>query len=318
MYYRSLQAHSNSSINSLCVIKSTNFVLTGGGNDCLVRLHNLGEDKIQSTSFPREHITSINSIDVCNSGETFVSGGGDTVNVWDVIKQSRLVRYQSSNDQIRDEILDCKILNENLIVSCGSNCYANFHDMRQPRRTRPIYSVKAGNDTLNSLDYSPTSQVLSVASLDGRLTRIDLRKQELIRDSFDNGGLLNVTLCADDITVITFEDGTIKLCNSNDLQEISEVTLSDKKLSYRISTDVIKDYYSKDEYIISGSECGSVHMWTHNPVSHAISGFRTLTPNYALDGEASSILGVVRFVASSNRLLSSSENGILHIWENVI
>ena len=97
MYYRSFQAHNNSSINSLCLIKSTNFVLSGGGNDCLVRLHNLSNDHVQSTTFPKEHITAVNSIDVSDSGEIFVSGGGDTINVWDLVKQCKLMRFQSIN-----------------------------------------------------------------------------------------------------------------------------------------------------------------------------------------------------------------------------
>ncbi|CUM53652.1 uncharacterized protein AC631_00798 [Debaryomyces fabryi] len=318
MYYRSFQAHNNSSINSLCLIKSTNFVLSGGGNDCLIRLHNLNNDSVQSTTFPKEHITAVNSIDVSSSGETFVSGGGDTINVWDLVKQCKLMRYQSINDQIRDEVYDCKILNDSLVVSCGTNCFVNFHDLRQPKRTKPIYSVKAGNDNLNSLDYNPISKVLSVGSLDGRLTRIDLRNQEVIRDTFECGGLLNVRLCPRDMTLITFENGKLKLCDSNDLLINSEVTLSNDKLTYRIASDVIKDYYSDTEYIMSGSETGIVYLWKHNPTDQTVSEFKILEPPLLQYTDKSRILSVVKFIASSNRLICSSENGLLHIWENVL
>lgn len=318
MYYRSFQAHTNSSINSLCLIKSTNFVLSGGGNDCLIRLHNLNNENVQSTTFPKEHITAVNSIDVSNSGETFVSGGGDTINVWDLVRQCKLMRYQSINDQIRDEVFDCKILNDSLVVSCGTNCFVNFHDLRQPKRTRPIYSVKAGNDNLNSLDYNPISKVLSVASLDGRLSRIDLRNQEIIRDLFECGGLLNVRLCPNDMTLITFEDGTLKLCDSNDLQTKTEVTLSKDKLTYRITSDVIKDYYSDTEYIISGSEIGVVYMWERNPMDQTATAFKILEPPLLQSPDKSRILSVVKYISSSNRLICSSENGFLHIWENVL
>lgn len=318
MYYRSFQAHNNSSINSLCLIKSTNFVLSGGGNDCLVRLHNLSNDHVQSTTFPKEHITAVNSIDVSDSGEIFVSGGGDTINVWDLVKQCKLMRFQSINEQIRDEVFDCKILNDSLVVSCGTNCFVNFHDLRQPKRTKPIYSVKAGNDNLNSLDYNPISKVLSVASLDGRLTRIDLRNQEVIRDGFDCGGLLNVRLCPGNRTLITFEDGKLKLCDSNDLQIMLEVTLSNDKLIYRITSEVIKDYYSETEYIISGSETGVVCMWKHDPADHTVTDFKTFEPPLASCTDSSRILSIVRFIASSNRLICSSENGLLHIWENIL
>lgn len=318
MYYRSFQAHNNSSINSLCLIKSTNFVLSGGGNDCLIRLHNLNNDSVQSTTFPKEHITAVNSIDVSSSGETFVSGGGDTINVWDLVKQCKLMRYQSINDQIRDEVYDCKILNDSLVVSCGTNCFVNFHDLRQPKRTKPIYSVKAGNDNLNSLDYNPISKVLSVGSLDGRLTRIDLRNQEVIRDTFECGGLLNVRLCPRDMTLITFENGKLKLCDSNDLLIKSEVTLSNDKLTYRIASDVIKDYYSDTEYIMSGSETGIVYLWKHNPTDQTVSEFKILEPPLLQYTDKSRILSVVKFIASSNRLICSSENGLLHIWENVL
>lgn len=317
MYHRSFRAHTNSSINSLCLVESTNFVLSGGGNDCSIRLHNLNEAEVQSSDFPKEHISAVNSIDISESREAFVSGGGDTIVVWDLVKQRKLTRYQSTNSNIRDEIFECKILNDNLVVSCGSNCFVNFYDLRQSQRTKPIFSIKAGNDNLNSLDYDPGSTLLSVASLDGSLASVDLRKNELITDRLDNGGLLHVRFCPKYRTLITFEDGTVKLCSTPGLQIITDVKLPTRKLTYSITSELVSDYYDNTDYIISGSESGSVHMWKYNPVSHTAAAFKTLEPQ-SQGTDTSHILSVVKFNKSSNRLISSSENGILHIWENVL
>lgn len=313
MNYNYIHAHQNSSINSVAHIECTNFVLTGGGNDCSVKLHNLSE--CLSTTLPREHTRAINSISLSQSKEFFCSASQDNIVIWDLVKHMKINRVQATNDQTRDQILDCKILNNNIIVSCGTNYRLNFFDLRQANKVRPLHSITIGNDNLNTMDFL-SNYVLSIGSSNGNLYSVDLRNQEIITDKFENGSIVSID-ALDDSCLLQFENGLAKFFDLKKEETRFEINTFQDPINYKTNSLIIKDYYKEEiKYIISGSEEGCINLWQGERESFR--KYNSLEIKSHELSKESLIINNVRFDSTKNRIVGASGSGMLHIWDNVL
>ncbi|CUM64176.1 uncharacterized protein PRCAT00001769001 [Priceomyces carsonii] len=316
MNYFSIEAHKNSSVNSLRLVENTQFAITGGGNDFLVKLHNLLES--YSQTLPKEHTNAVNSIAIAKTRDFFCSTSNDVVVLWDIVKQQKVQKLvaSESEDTVRDQIMDSSILNDNLVAVCGTNHRVKFFDLRQKQRSRPIFSLAAGDDNLNTLNFQENN-ILSIGSSNGNMYSIDLRNQNLITDLFVNGSITSIDGYEEGL-LITFDIGLIELIDfksSKRMLKLSEPCLA----SYKLNSQLIKDYYSNGLYYIAGaSEYGTIHLWSFyfDDPDHIYKA-KELHPKI-LDSKESGILNIVRFASNSNRLVSSSGDGMLHIWDNLI
>lgn len=316
MKYKSIKVHSNSSINALSTIGGTNFILTGGGNDNLVKLTHLEDEEV--FEFPKEHLGSINSID--HLDELVVSSGEyDTLVLWDLMKRYKLNKYKTDPISIlNNSIMDAKIYKD-LLILCGTNCQLNFHDLRASQ-LKPITILKDSTDSLTLFDYCPSTYSVSAASLDGKVYSYDLRKSEVQYSSESKEDSILDLVIYDKYLLLTFESGKVQLVNMND-KEV-ECERNGGLLNHRVNSILIDCYYDgKKKYIASGSETGQINLWRwsmdENKTTDKINNFEFFkamkTKNKSLN-----LLNTVRFVNSSNRLISSSGDGIVHIWDNVI
>lgn len=315
LHYRFFEAHSHSAVNSICPVNNTSFILTGG-DDSKIRLHNIEEEQVRSTELKKEHIGSVNSINTNATGEIFVSGGDDTVVLWDLTKQNKIRRY-SPGHRGRNEIYNCQILNENLIVSCGTSRLVSFYDLRQPNHTKPVFSVQTGEDVLSSMIYEPNSHRLLVASINGDISILDLAKNELISRNLVDSGILSICLLSNTL-LTTSESGSVELFSYPDFEYFETARISQQNFSYRINSDLASDYYNSSQHIISGSEDGNVKKWVFNPKKKRIEDLQTLEASTDLQNPISKVLSITKFVPWSNRLLCSGANGVLHMWENFL
>ncbi|CCE85293.1 Piso0_004879 [Millerozyma farinosa CBS 7064] len=317
MKSRSIEIHPSSSINAICPIPNTELVATGGGNDSLVKLFRLNEHEPMLQEVGKEHLNGVNSLDVVSSGEELVSGGGSNVVVWDLVKQCKITNFRSTASAVRDDILGCKILNNSLVASCGSGCHTSIFDLRNSQRSKPVFSLQMGRDSLTCIDYNDVGRnAMTVVSLDGNSYTVDFRKKELITDIMGHGSILYVKTYSEAKNVLTFDDGNVRIGSLGTIDEGMTFKISDSSLSYRINADLVSDYYSSSEHLFSGTERSQVSMWTIDSKNNTEPSFKTLFPRKRRKPGDEDIIGVVKFLAHSNRLVASSATGYLHIWDD--
>ncbi|KAK6458416.1 WD40-repeat-containing domain protein [Scheffersomyces xylosifermentans] len=342
MKYGYVRAYDNSSINSFSFVKSSNnpnLVLTGGGNDYEIKLFRLESPKEDQTEvckdgpmrvFPKIHSNSINALDCAQAGYVFVSSSNDQIVVVDMVTQKKL--YSVSNlpmkkaqdddeslsltqsSHARDEVLDCKFLTDDLVASCGVNHHLNMFDLRQSRKA-PVFSVNMGDDNLNSLGFNTVSDgqdytitQVSVGSSNGNLYSIDIRKQQLITDPFEDfGSIVDVYREGSNRSVLTFDNGEVVLFNIENSTTESHFNIG-KKLNYKMNAEIIKSY------VLRGTDEGTVELNRLNgDVFEKMEIFSQLAPT----DSAGRILNIVRYQDELNRVVSTSGNGIIHIWDDI-
>lgn len=319
MIYRSLLAHENSSINSICKVPSTDFYLTGGGNDSIVKLHSLGTETTSSSALPKEHLGSINSICIAGSGNNFASSADSTIVLWDTVKRCKIGRYRSDQTRSSNVIFDTKILKENLLVCGGTGSEVLFFDLRQRNRLLPVFSLKGGNDTLTAIDYDEERDNMIVGCMDGNLRRVDFRKQLMITDPIDKSGLLYAQNCTNERSLAVSEAGSVIVYDENSQEVAAKASLVASSFTFKVTATILKDLYSELEYIVSGSETGGIYVWTldRKNDSFDLPLHEVLRPPVS-SGKMASVLGIVDYLPQTNRLVCSSGNGILHIWDDFL
>lgn len=320
MQYRWFQAHEQSLVNAVCFVGSTNYVLTAGGNDVIVKLHSVDSGG-KSHLFPREHVKCVNDLDCVRVGNSFISGGGDVVVLWDLVKHTRLQKLRGG---AKDNILACKYLDLDLVAACGSNRELRLYDLRQENRQKPVFCATFGDDNLTCLDYA--NHYISVGSADGSLYTVDVRNQTLTADGLGGGSILCVE-STEKRSLVSCEDGSVRLFDSAAAKPTYKAQLL-AQLAYKVTCTMVPDLYTDRKHIFCGSETGVVHHvdvegWNLRPSEDgtvnepAQERIRSLNPSIG-PLQHSNILSIVRYNPGKNVLVSSGGDGRLHVWNNVL
>lgn len=311
--FRCAAAHTGA-INALCVVPHTGFFLSGG-SDLLVKLHGTSRDAPMTlVAFPKEHSRPVNCVSVYNNA---VASASTNVVLWDLLLQRRTGQLFTEGPG-REEILACRFLNDELFACCGAARNLGLYDLRQSLKT-PVYAKTVGRDNLNAIDYCDAKKTVAMASSDGCLYLVDLRNQQLVTQLFagERGGILDVHACEDG-HLVTFENGTVGLLGDNNHELQFEVQNSTDRAIYRVNSELAEDYHHKNRlFVFSGSESGSLKIHSYDKSSGKTAVVSTLTPAVRESG-ASLLLNIVRFDSSNNRLICSSGDGYVNVWDNVI
>ncbi|KAL7665201.1 Anaphase-promoting complex subunit 4 WD40 domain-containing protein [[Candida] zeylanoides] len=316
MQRRSIRAHTNSSINALAALENTDFILTGGGNDGLLKLtHTDGE----ILSFPKEHSGALNAIDYLD--ETVVSGGtNDSIVLWDLVRQCKTRKLKTDPVSIvHNEVMDLS-LQADMLISCGTNRQLNFHDLKS-NSSRPVSICKDANDGLSSLDYCSQSYSVYAGSLDGKVYTYDIRQSQVYIDVTKpkvGGGSHNDSIidlrAYDKQLLITFESGELQLVNTDTMYTVSQTLVphnSPTKLTYKVNAILIDDlHHASRRYVVSGSQQKQLNLWRLDENAKA----KSLKPWTA----SSDLLNIVNYTKSANRMVCSSGDGFLHLWDNAL
>lgn len=308
MSYQSFQAHANSSINSLCFAGGTDYVLTGGGNDFHIKLHNL--EKLETVTFPKQHTNSINALDVSSTNEFFISASNDTIVAQDFVKQTVLRQFynkpKNSDPQLlsalRDEVLDCKLMNDSLVVTCGVNHHVNVFDLKQAGSKRPVYSVSMGDDNLNSIRCHSQNTKITTGSSNGSVYTLDIRMSQVDADPIGSS-IINIG-SNEQQTLMLLKNGNLIL---RDL-DLNHTAFSTNigPVNYKLNAQL------HDNFIINGTEHAKVQIWDTKSSSH-VRELKLPTPTDTLGR----LLNVTAYSSTSNCVVSSSGTGIVHVWNGV-
>jgi WD40 repeat protein len=297
--YRTSLAHENSSINSACVLHNSEYMITGG-NDCKLKIHNMNNIN-QTIELPLIHTNPINGIDIANHNQWFVSGSKDKIIVYDIIKHEKINQYstKSTNFISNNNILDCKILSNDLVVSCGENHHLNFYDLRQSGHF-PHKWLNIGNDNLNSLDYDGKNLV-SLASSNGNIYHLDLRNQQLL--SFETRSPI--------VYLHYFQDKFIYRNIDGDIV-IHETMAQNFNQSLKISTGTKVNYKMNcfiDNNFVINTIPGKIQFWDIRRKPRLFDDLPV----------QSNTQGTILQVYSSDydHLVATSSDGQIHIWDNL-
>ncbi|KAK6202528.1 WD40-repeat-containing domain protein [Scheffersomyces amazonensis] len=346
MKYWKFEAHTNSSINS-CVPFKDNYILTGGGNDFSLKLFDLkaignNPENYSGLEFPKVHSNSINAIDISSTYDFVASASNNSIIIQDVMSQTKLYQVknlstsaldtkidgpiQSSSNN--DEVLDCKILNDSLISTCGVNHRLNLFDLRQRNQYYPVYSLNLGDDNLNCIAVNDNYHLLSVGSSNGILFTIDFRNSNLIQDTHDTA-IINIAKYEDDHNLISFNNGTVELFDGVHCKSVTSYNRNNGD-PYNLSYKLNSQYITSTNRFVSGTDYGIINIFKFNAktgetrIERELSIETTITSktkiktnNDKSDTNSSKILSYINYTESTNQLISTSGNGFIHVWDYV-
>lgn len=191
--------------------------------------------------------------DACGSHDSsnIVSAGSDKcIILWDVATGQPLRNIQAHLADI-----NCVVFNDNssVIFSGSLDCSAKAWDGKSRSRD-PIQVFCEAKDSVSSIAIA--SHEITIASLDGKVRRYDLRKGQMFSD--DASEMVNhISLTRDSQCIlVSCANGLIKLLDKSTGEVLSEYR-GHKSRKYRIECGLAIN----DSVIISGSEDSNVYCW---------------------------------------------------------
>lgn len=298
------QAH-NSSINSIALIDGTNF-LASGGNDGVVKLHEISHGQGKTIAFPKHHSSAINCVDFNQYNHTVTSVSNDhKLIIWDFKLNKLIHQYYHTHDTL----LSCESIGESVVISCGIKQTLNFYDTRSANLL--VQSIKVSNDNLNSLSYSQKHNTVNLGNSTGELIEVDLRRSERAVNQFLNhkkGCLLDVfTYDRLDGTLLTFESGHVCFLKRGSTDFDFDITTNDVGLN-RINSRIWSSN-NRDYHVVSGSNLGVLNHWCYNE------GSTKLVTSTKLSDD---IINNVQYDVISNRFVCGTNSGKVHVLEGFV
>ncbi|RLV92481.1 hypothetical protein JA1_003130 [Spathaspora sp. JA1] len=306
-------------IPTFCQVEGTNFILTVAFDQ--IELKDLDDRKAEATIISKSNIDYISSIDSCASTLNVVSTTGNQVILTDISVGEEIMRYERKLKT--GKLRDCKFLSKDLVATCG-DMILHLADIResphssnvlssdrQPRQTW-LYPTQ-GKSSLTSIGYS--DPYITVCSYSGKCHTLDLRNQQFISSTISKDVLMSVEQFPNDLSVSFDQQGFIRLY---DVKKDSFL-LEAKGLSQLPRRFINCHYIPERSIIINGSEEGLVYAWFLNEEKSRF----TAAARYEVPGrEAGSkskenTVNHVDYVQGTNRLVASSGDGKIHVWDNV-
>ncbi|ODV82119.1 WD40 repeat-like protein [Suhomyces tanzawaensis NRRL Y-17324] len=310
--------HPHSSINSACFVPHTSFLLTGGGNDFELKLHDLSPQSPTSTTFSKAHANSVNAVHTLPHTEVVVSASNDTIVLHDLREQtvirSLIATSIADVDGLstpREQVLDCKMLNRDMVASCGVNHHLNLYDLRQKSK-RPVYNLSLGDDNLNSLDYNH-AHTITVGSSNGSLYSLDVRKECVVTDTFPHASSIIHVACYGSATrLVSSVDGHISLYDAQSEALNVEISVpGDSTLRYKRNAQFVESH----NVVLCGSEDGHIWIWdlVHGYAHRNRKRFVVDSP--VAEGRLVTWTG---FDSAANKLVGTTANGYLWVWDRAM
>lgn len=291
--YRSIVAHQNSSINSACTLKKTEYIITGGGNDSKLILHNFA--KLNSlVEFPKFHSKSVNAIDTFDN-TSFISASSDKLVQYDIIKKTPLREYNSS-----DKLLDTKFISDTLIVSCGESHQLGFTDLKQSQKG-PVFSISLGDDNLNLVSYD-NSYMISAGCSNGSIYHLDLRNQQVLSHTFKLPVVhvkynLRSFMCL-------LSNGDIRLMGLND-NRYNSTLMDESEFSYK------SNFILCNSTLITSTPNGTIKVWDSTRSGRYKIRMSTCIEPHSRSG------GYLQLHLGNNCLIATAGDGKLYVWDDL-
>ncbi|ODV63612.1 WD40 repeat-like protein [Ascoidea rubescens DSM 1968] len=290
--------------------------------------------------FSKIAYSPISNIDLNTSNTKILISSGNSLIVQDIITSKSVKKIFDKRNWVENN--DCKFLNDSLIVSVNNDNTLNFFDLKAST-VKPIQSYKKAKDSLNCLAVSSNNYLVSTGSNDGNVYHFDLRSGFLYTDRLSkesetnpitsislSNALLNNSLYPS-FCLVGSLNTSLKMLDLNITSDINQKKtkkieylqrntgtgfhiLQSFKKSKRDTTYKIKAKFiqkKSDNFVISGSESGSVYIWNINPQSSCFYQLITSTENEKnifLDAE---------YLPNFDYVVASNSNGCLYLWDQI-
>ncbi|EMG47982.1 hypothetical protein G210_1533 [Candida maltosa Xu316] len=267
--------------------------------------------------------SEINALDVSHKVNAIV-GSQNTISVVDLEIGDKLFDIENIPRGVipqQDVIHDCKYINDNLIAVSGNRPFLNFYDLRSiESNPTPVASFKCGDDgnVLNSIGYC--GNYISVGGSDGVVYSMDLRSHNILADKVSDHPIISLESYKGDVSILMDDHGNIKMYNlatSNFLLHYN-INSPPRKLQKNLNVQYIEKYRK----IINGSGDGAVCSWNVNPrpeskVPYVADFYEYYVTHFDQHDINTKIINITKYDVERGRMFACSDDGKLHIWENM-
>ncbi|KAG7660591.1 uncharacterized protein J8A68_005857 [[Candida] subhashii] len=316
--YRQFQAHENTYISSFSIIENSNFILTAGGRDSTIRLHSLTEDA--STSIIVREAPQNKNYSIVDSSDMCIGSMDDKIEIFDLAKTTPVrILDNTPNDPTHNRtnfVIDAKILNKNMLVTCGNNHTMNMFDIRMNvvhGTNGPFTSIALGERSLYSIGYHGYN--ICCSGEDGRIYTMDLRNSEVICDQVSNYPILKIHQYPNDLTLSFDLYGQVRLFNNRSGLTSCSYNINEpvRRLTHTFDLQMIPER----NCIINSTNIGEIQFYSVNKDRTQVRKRTTLKAVVDQNQISTNYLNGMKFDPVENRVIASGGTGIIHVWDNV-
>lgn len=245
----------NSAINDLYHAKSFMHLAVASERISMVNLIN---DMV--VEFPQNHYAPVSCIHGLE--DRIVCANDNVVSIWDATRATPTRTISVNHKGIKDRIRSVKLLNENIIVTGGSNCHIDLYDKRIGSNT-PLYTLKVSTDDITCIRTQ--GNVVFASSNDNLILKVDLANDLISKFRFR---LLITDFTIDGDTLVQlFESGDIGIFDYK-TKALRNKYKAMNSLEYLIGCDF------HDNHMICGSEKGKIVRFLYDAKINMFMSYR--------------------------------------------
>ena len=221
--------------------------------------------------YTAQHMYEVSSIAIDGQNKNIISASDKSVFVSDVMSGSMQHRFDGHTGRINTVGTN---IDASLIFSGSYDGTVRCWDGRSNNRT-PIQTLDDAKDSVTNLlihEYE-----IITASVDSKIRTYDIRMGELCVDHIvESAALTGLALTKDQLCLaVNCTDGVIRLLERSTGKILSKYMGSHKAGQYSLNVSIS----SLDEYVCTGSDTGSVHIYdlVHGDVVQTIEGHQRPT-----------------------------------------
>ncbi|EER31164.1 predicted protein [Candida tropicalis MYA-3404] len=349
VYWNYNSGHSKSEIKTLSLIPNTDILVTLGKGEKELRLH----DIYQRDNPLIANIESGNGQDNISCLDTFmfkgITGSKDSITYLDFNTGEKISEFKNKTSEGNSNLTGCKFMNDKLISVWSKDQTFSLYDIRKDNSgpKSQIFQF-SGDNSYTCAGF--TGNYINVGTNIGRVISLDLRKSVMHNDRVSNYSITSIESFSGDTILTSDFNGGVRIYNldtGNILlhYEVDEEIINEKN-GYKNGYDKKKhtDSDSEDDdnsidheglkmkynasfipesnKLIHGTDFGKIEISKLNvtptgKLPYGVSTEKPLIASYDTRDAKSQTINIVKYDKLKERLVATSLDGQLHIWDNL-
>lgn len=319
----------NNAISTMSIISQTDsLVVTNVNDDKLYSMDINDQFRVDRTIVTGVEIPDVSVVDTFEFN--CIVAAKDVVSLIDLeIGEKNYEFYNTpkreERDMVRNAIIDCKFINNQLMATCGRNSRLNLFDIRLNNNNGPISDIAFVNYVVggdqNCIGYN--GDYISVGNSLGQIYSLDLRNLRIIEDKVSNSSIISMQQSKDSCIFID-QIGDLKMYNITNgnyllLQNVS----GGEQLTKRGNIEYIKNHNKiitrsntndRQVQILSIGVNNDTNKSGNDLPYYCEQTTKTIEVDKSINEK--SAINYTKYNSYSNRLIASDDKGTIHVWNN--